>query len=53
MKRNLEHWTQHYLGLGFGLIEARQKAEKKIAYLQECETLKPSANKVDNGMYRK
>lgn len=53
MKKNLALWTQHYLELGFGLIEAKTKAEQKLAYLQECETLKPSANKVDNGMYRK
>lgn len=50
MKRDLAHWTQHYLGLGFGLIEARQKAEQKLAYLKECETLKPSENKVENGI---
>lgn len=53
MKSDLARLTQHYLDLGFGLIEARQKAEQKIAYLQECETLKPSENKVDNGMYQK
>ena len=53
MKRNLAHWTQHYLGLGFEPIEAKQRAEQKLIYLQECDESKPSENKTDTIVYSK
>lgn len=51
--RDIAKWTKHFLEKGYSLSESRVKAEKKIAYLKECETLKPSENKVDNGIYQK
>lgn len=51
--RDIARWTKYFLEKGYSLSESRVKARSKLTYLQECETLKPSANKVDNGMYQK
>lgn len=51
--KDIAKWTKHFLEKGYSLSESRVKAKSKLAYLKECETLKSSANKVDNAIYQK
>ena len=51
--KDIAKWTKHFLEEGYSLSESRVKAKSKLAYLKECEEIKPSQNKVDSGIYKK
>ena len=37
--RTIEEWTQYFMSQGFDLLEAREKADARIAFEQEVDTI--------------